>query len=89
MPGDASEHFDDELRRDLCAGVVELGWECDSQFAGVFDDPVSHTVAEAAEPGGEGVLVEVPFRHWEGGQALPGLRVARLFEAEEVVEGAR
>ena len=88
MPGDLSEQVEDDLGGDFCVGVVELWREFESEFPGVFDDTLPHGLAESAESLVEGLFVEVPCRDGEGGDGRPGLRVARLVEGEEVVEGS-
>jgi hypothetical protein len=52
----------------------------------VLDEAASHARAEAADGLAEGLFVEVPCRHREGGDARPGVGVARRVEGEEVVE---
>ena len=56
----------------ISSGLSMCAWELDPQLPCVFDDALSHALAEPAEPPVEGGLVELPSRDGEGGECRPG-----------------
>ena len=82
MPGDLMKDFGEDFGADFRAGLVELRWQFDSKCLGLFDDALTHCLAELAQPLGDGVLVEMRCRDGEGVDRRPALRVPRLIEGE-------